>query len=821
MTQMPLAIIGTAVRLPGADTVEKYWSDTFEGKVHIRRFTPDELIDAGVPEEDARAPEFVGASALLDNVSGFDAAAFGMSPREAAITDPQHRLFLEVCEQALESSGYSGATSRVGLMGNTGFHLHPLEGYLRRSLDGRVFDADFPRNHVTGLQVVFGNHTDFVATKAAFRLGLTGPVMTVQTGCSSGLVGVRLAGQALRDGDADIMVVASAAVHVPQILGHRHVKGSVSSRTGCCRVFDAASDGTVTGNGAAAVVLKRLDQALADGDAIEAVVLATAVNNDGDSKAAYAAPSAVGQSAVIAQALDTAGIDCGQIGYVETHGTGTFKGDPIEFDALDRVYRGRTTRTGYCALGSAKANIGHLDSGAALPGLIRAIGVLRHGVIPPLAGHTAPNPRLNLTDSPFYLPDRARSWPDDLPRLAAVTGLGVGGTNAHLILGLPQESAPARPRRGARPTFLPLSAATSEALVALATDWLEHLTATPGLAADSVAATAGAGRRHHRQRLALIGSTIREWRDGLTDFIAGEDSDRYLLGTAGRAEGLDPVAPSAEAYRRGVPITWAGGHPRLRLPTYPYQRTRHWIGPPPPQEEPAPTPSPTGEESMSFDQVLAHVRATAAKQLGHPLEQITPDTSFLELGADSLIMVDLARGLEETYGVKVTMRELFEDGATPTALATLVTSRMPAAPPSKPEPAVPVASAAPVAPAPVAPAAPAPIPAQIPVPTSVPTPVPAPAPQAPPIAVVPPPAAVPPIAAVPPPVAVPPAPPASPPVPWMPPTPYGIDPAHSARTIEALTAQVQQLLSINQQLTYQLSQLTAMLRADRSVGGQG
>ncbi|MFD0557993.1 acyl carrier protein [Stackebrandtia endophytica] len=812
MTQTPLAVIATAIRLPGADSVDKYWRDSFDGKVHIRRFTPDELIGAGVAEEDARHPDFVGASALLDDVSGFDASAFGMSPREATITDPQHRLFLEVCDQALESAGYSGATSRIGLMGNTGFHLHPLEGYLRRNLDGRVFDADFARNHVTGLQVVFANATDFVATKAAFRLGLTGPVMTVQTGCSSGLVGIRLAGQALRDGDADLMVVASAAVHVPQVLGHRYVKGSVYSRSGCCRVFDAASDGTVTGNGAAAVVLKPLDRALADGDTVEAVVLATAVNNDGDSKTAYAAPSAVGQEAVVAQALDAADIDCGQIGYVETHGTGTFKGDPIEFDALDRVYRGRTDRTGYCALGSAKANIGHLDSGAALPGLIRAIGVLKHGVIPPLAGHTAPNPRLNLVDSPFYLPDRARPWPEEQPRLAAVTGLGVGGTNAHLILTLPEEVTPVRPRRRTPPTFLPLSAATPETLVALATDWLEYLTEAPTqVAADvaaDVAATAGAGRRHHRHRLALIGSTIGEWRDGLADFIAGEESDRYRHGTAGRDEAGEPVAPNAEAYCRGLPIRWAASHPRLRLPTYPYQRTRHWIGPIPPQEEPSPPP--TGEEPMSFDQVLTHVRATAAKQLGHPLEQITPDSSFLELGADSLIMVDLSRGLEETYGVKVTMRELFEDGGTPAALAKLVTDRMPMAPPAQPEPPAqpqPAAQPEPVAAAstaPSAPEAPTPVPAPVSTPVPAPLPAPVPVPAPPPAAVAPPPMAA-----------------APPPVPWIPPTPYGTDPAHSARTIEALTTQVQQLLSINQQLTYQLSQLTAMLRADRSVGGQG
>lgn len=787
MTQTPLAVIGMAVRLPGADTVEKYWDDALDGVVHIERFTPEQLVQAGLDEAQAHDPGFVGASALLDDVDGFDAGAFGMSPREAAITDPQHRLFMEVCHTALETSGYSGDTSKVGLFGNTGFHLHPLGGYLRNNLDGRVFNADFARNQVTGLQVAFGNHTDFVATKTAFRLGLTGPVMTVQTGCSSGLVGVHLAGQALRGDEADVVVVATAAVHIPQVVGHRYVKGSIHSRSGVCRVFDAASDGMVTGNGAAAVVLKRLDRALADGDSIDAVVLGTAINNDGASKSAYAAPSVDGQAEVVERALTAAGVNCGDIGYVETHGTGTFKGDPIEFAALERTYRHHTDKVGYCGLGSAKANIGHLDSAAALPSLIRAIGVIHRGVIPPLANHTAPNPGLPLDRSPFYLPDRRREWPIDLPRLAAVTALGVGGTNAHLILGLPDRSAAYTDVSRPKVSFLPLSAATSQSLTALASAWHRRLLDEPDLNPADVAATAGAGRRHHRLRLAVLGSTVAQWCQGLSDFLSVNESGRYRTGEASGTGTALEMPPDADAYCRGASIAWPDGGRRLRLPSYPYHRTAHWIGPAPPQADRS--RSSTGDEDMSFNTVLAHITEATTKRLGHPADRVTPDSSFLELGADSLSMVDLARGLEEAFGVKVSMRELFEEGATPGELAALVAARLPTNTMDEEQPEPTPSFAQPVPPTP-----------------SVAQPVPPP-PSAPPTVPLPP--------------VQPPAPePVHMPAPVPPPPvyPYTAEAAASARTVEALTAQVQQLISINQQLTYQVSQLTAMLRSHHGGG---
>ncbi|MGH3730747.1 MAG: polyketide synthase, partial [Micromonosporaceae bacterium] len=415
------AVVGLAVRLPGADTPEQFWDNNQDGAVFVHRFSADELIAAGFGESEARDPDVVGASALLDDIAGFDAACFGMSPREAAMTDPQHRLFLEVCQHALEDAGYGGSGVRVATFGAVGYHLQPLGGYWRTQLDGRVFDAGFEDNHASALQVAFCNGSDFIATQTAFRLGLTGPAMTTQTGCSSGLVALDQAIRALWHDDADVALVAGAALHVPQVYANRHVKGSILSRSGVCRAFDAASDGTVAGNGAVALVLKRLDHAVRDSDRVYATVLGVGVNNDGASKHTYAAPSVTGQMGAIDRAFALSGVSPSDIGYLEAHGTGTFKGDPIEFSAMDQLWRDREWTPGGCALGAVKPSIGHLDAAAGLAGLVKTIGVVRRGVIPPLPNFTAPNPALPLDGGPFHLPTQAEPWPDlGGPRRAGV-----------------------------------------------------------------------------------------------------------------------------------------------------------------------------------------------------------------------------------------------------------------------------------------------------------------------------------------------------------------------------------------------------------------
>ncbi|MDW4913512.1 type I polyketide synthase [Streptomyces californicus] len=589
-----IAVIGTALRFPGADTPEAYWRDIRAGAGHVRRFTRAEFAAAGIPAERYGQPGFAGASAPLAGVDGFDAGFFGMSGREAELTDPQQRLFLECCFHALEDGGYAGDGSghagdgdglaeggggsvrqgragggahdsvRIGVYGSAGYRLYSLHSYLAENLAAEAGSGDW----MTAKQVQVGTYPDFVAARAAFRLGLTGPALTVSTACSSSLVAVHLACQALRAGDADLMLVGSAALHLPQVSGHVPVKGSTLSPTGAVRAFDAAADGTVGGNGAAAVLLKPLARALADGDTVHAVILGSAVTNDGADKRGFAAPGAAGQRDAVLGALRAAGVDAASIGYVEAHGTGTLKGDPIEFAALTEAFRAHTDRTGFCALGSTKPAIGHLDSAAGLAGLIKAVEVLRHGVVPPLVNFARPNPALAVESSPFLLPVRERSWPLPGVRRAGVHAIGMGGTNAHVILEQAPEAAPVAPAAAAAPStpsmsapallspsarvpaLLPVSAADGEALRAYAGALRDRLAGEAPPAPADLLTTMALGRRLLPHRLVVTAA----------DPVAGLDA--FLSG-----------APAGEAYATGVadgvrqPVFLfsgqGGGHPGM------------------------------------------------------------------------------------------------------------------------------------------------------------------------------------------------------------------------------------------------------------------
>lgn len=555
-TDRGVAVVGIALRLPGANSTGEYWRTIRRGRTHIRRFTADELTAAGVDPELAASPGFVGATAPLSRIAEFDAPFFSMSGKESTLTDPQHRMFLECCHHALEDAGYAGEQrgTAVGVYASGGYQLFGLRTYLHHSTARSLDDS-----WLSGLHRTLGGTTDFIATRAAFRLGLNGPAFGVQSACSSSLVGVHLARQALLTGDVDLAVAGAAAVHVPQVTGYAHVKGSVLSPTGRCRPFDAAADGTVVGNGVAAVVLKRLDRALADGDTVHAVILGSAVNNDGATKQHFTAPSAEGQRTVIRRALAAAGVSADTVGYVETHGTGTFKGDPIEFDALTRAFAEDTRRTGYCALGSVKANIGHADVCSGLAGLIKAVLVLRHGTVPPLAGLTDPNPRLDLAGSPFRLPTEPGRWPEQPhPRRAGVTSLGVGGTNVHVVL----EEAPGRWRTARRsrtpsaagrvPAVLPVSGLGREALLAAAARLRRHLALAPAARAEDLVTTQALGRRHLRHRLVVFGETRAELARGLDDFLAAAAREEPGGGGPGRRSWTEGVVPRT----RLAPVGW-------------------------------------------------------------------------------------------------------------------------------------------------------------------------------------------------------------------------------------------------------------------------
>ncbi|MFF8966062.1 type I polyketide synthase [Streptomyces globisporus] len=555
-----IAVIGTALRFPGADTPEAYWRDIRAGKSRVRRFTRAEFAAAGVPAAEYERPGFGGASAPLEGVDGFDAGFFGMSGREAELTDPQQRLFLECCFHALEDGGYAGGEDRyagldggslrIGVYGSSGYRLYSLHSYLAHHLAAEAGSGDW----MTAKQVQVGNYTDFTATRAAFRLGLTGPALTVSTACSSALVSVHLACQALRAGDADLMLVGSAALHLPEVSGHVPVKGSTLSPTGTVRAFDADADGTVGGNGAAAVLLKPLERALADGDTVHAVILGSAVTNDGAGKRGFAAPGVAGQRDAVLGALRAADVDAATIGYVEAHGTGTLKGDPIEFAALTEAFRAYTDRTGFCALGSTKPAIGHLDSAAGLAGLIKAVEVLRHGIVPPLVNFARPNPALAVDDSPFLLPVRERAWPSAGVRRAGVHSIGMGGTNAHVILEQAPEAVPVRlaPPTAPVPALLPLSAADGDALRAYATALRDHLADGARPSPTDLLTTTALGRRLLPHRLVV---TAADPVAGLEAFLSGAPAGEAY--TTGVADGVRDPAPVFLFSGQG------GGHPSM------------------------------------------------------------------------------------------------------------------------------------------------------------------------------------------------------------------------------------------------------------------
>jgi natural product biosynthesis luciferase-like monooxygenase protein/amino acid adenylation domain-containing protein len=488
-----VAIIGMAARFPGASSVDQFWANLRDG------------VDSVAIFDRAGDPDVIPVGGVLDDVDTFDGAFFGISMQEAGVTDAAHRMFLECAYQALEHGGYAGsqADARIGVYAGSGMNLYGHQDRLAPV-------ADVP----TAIQATIGSEPDFLATRVAYRLGLTGPAIGVQTACSTSLVAVHLAVQALLNGDADLALAGAAALRLPQDSGYRHFPGSILSPTGRCRAFDAEADGTVGGNGVAAVLLKRLDQAIADGDTIHAVILGTAVNNDGRSKVGFTAPSVPGQVEVVREALRRAGVAGETISYVEAHGTGTPLGDPVEFEALSRALGADTDRRGFCTLGSVKPNIGHLDSCAGMAGLIKTVLMLRHRELVPTLNLKNPNPEMRLADSPFVLGTEHRPWTTDgTPRRAGVSALGVGGTNAHVVL---QEAPAANVHHdGGRAVVAPLSAHTPQALAQMVRELREHLRDHPAVPAADVAATLAMGRPHLTHRLAVVGGDAGELAQAL------------------------------------------------------------------------------------------------------------------------------------------------------------------------------------------------------------------------------------------------------------------------------------------------------------------
>ncbi|GAA4894907.1 beta-ketoacyl synthase N-terminal-like domain-containing protein [Streptomyces coeruleoprunus] len=539
-----VAIVGMACRFPGADSVDRFWDVLREGRETLTRYTDEELLAAGVPAERLADPRYVKAGQTIPGVDLFDSELFQFTQDEAEILDPQHRVFLECALEALERAGYDPdrTDGHIGVYVGAGMNT-----YLLHNLGERYRAA----SSVDHYRLMLANDKDFLATRVSYKLDLRGPSVNINTACSTSLVAVHTACLALLGGECDLALVGAVHLGPPQ-QGYQYQEGMIFSPDGHCRAFDADARGTVIGSGAGAVVLKRLKEALADGDWIHAVIKGSAINNDGSGKTGYTAPSIAGQAAVIADAQEVADVEPDTIGYVEAHGTGTPLGDPIEVAALTEAFRQGTDRTGYCALGSVKTNIGHLDTAAGMAGLIKTALMLEHRTLVPSLHFTSPNPDIDFASSPFFVSTATTEWDDaEGPRRAGVSSFGIGGTNAHVIL----QEPPARTAapRGRDRELLVLSARSEAALKQAATALARHLKLHPDLDLGAVAQTLGLGRRAHSHRLALV---ARGTRDAAMALALG-DEERLRQGVAGRepggpvfvltATGADP-ADSAELY---------------------------------------------------------------------------------------------------------------------------------------------------------------------------------------------------------------------------------------------------------------------------------
>ena len=506
-----IAIIGMSGQFPGAPTIDEFWQNLKNGVESITHFSNEELISQGIDSAVLNQPSYVKANAFISDIELFDASFFNLNPKEAELIDPQHRLFLECAWSALENAGYDSEQylGSIGVYAGAGMNTYLLKNVYPNC---DRFDSAFL------YQMMIGNEKDFLPTRVSYKLNLTGPSINIQTGCSTSLVGVHLACQSLINGECDMALAGGVSIKVPQKAGYFYQEGLIVSPNGHCCAFDANAKGTVGGDGVGIVVLKRLEDAIADRDNILAVIRGSAINNDGSSKIGYTAPSVKGQAAVIKEAQGIAGIKPETITYIETHGTGTVIGDPIEIAALTEAFG--TNKTAFCAIGSLKTNIGHLGAAAGIASLIKTVLSLKYKYIPPSLNFEKPNPQIDFLNTPFYVNTRLAEWKTNgIPRRAGVSSFTIGGTNAHMILEEWDSAHPNLPpaqnaeiRKEEKITqinqLLLLSAKTPSALKKAAKNLATHLKQHPTIDLADVAYTLSIGRKAFNYRRILICSDI-------------------------------------------------------------------------------------------------------------------------------------------------------------------------------------------------------------------------------------------------------------------------------------------------------------------------
>ncbi len=529
-----IAVIGMSCRFPGAKNIDEFWQNLCDGVESISFFSDEEILATGIDPQLLKNPNYVKASPILEDIELFDAEFFGYSPKEAELLDPQQRLLLECAWEGLENAGYNPLTYRgeISLYAGASANTYLLNNVYpnRHQIDETDNLQIVNLGSMAGFQMTVANDKDYLTTRVSYKLNLTGASVNVQTACSTSLVAIHLAYQSLLNGECDMALAGGVSVHVPQKIGYLYQEGSILSADGHCRAFDANAKGTLFGSGAGIVVLKRLEDAINDRDRIYAVIKGSAINNDGGTKVGYFAPNSDGQARVIAEAIAMAGVDAESISYVEAHGTGTILGDPIEINALTQAFRINTSKKSFCAIGSVKTNVGHLNIASGVAGFIKAVLALNYQKIPASLHFEQPNPQIDFDNSPFFVNNTLKEWDvKGYPRRAGVNSLGIGGTNVHVIL----ESHAETQRRGELGRgchVLALSARSEKALRKMAQRYEALLGVHSEVDLADVCFTASTGRSHFDYRIGIVSDSVAQLRSQLKAYLTGDDVTGLVSG---------------------------------------------------------------------------------------------------------------------------------------------------------------------------------------------------------------------------------------------------------------------------------------------------
>ena len=655
-----IAIIGAAGQFPESETLESFWQNLSQGKELITFFSDDELLEEGIDPSLLRNTHYMKAKGFLEHADCFDAEFFGFSRREAEVLDPQQRRLLEWAWSALEVAGYDSEQYK-GLIGV--FACSSLSSYFYLNLLPQLYNST--QNLQDEMLMVMGNEKDFLATRISYKMNLKGPSKSIQTACSSSLVAVHDACQSLLNYECDIALAGGVSITFPQKNGYLYSKEGISSPDGHCRAFDHLAAGTLTGNGGGVVVLKRLQDALADGDTIYSIIKGSCVNNDGADKVGYTAPSIKGQANAIITAHLAARVDPATITYVECHGTGTILGDPVEIQALTQAFQVSIPKNlkQFCAIGSVKTNMGHLDAAAGIAGLIKTMLALHFKQIPPSLNFEKPNPKISLEDSPFYVNTKLVPWvSNQTPCRAGVSSFGIGGTNAHVVLEKAPASNPSMPSKYT--SFLaPFSAKNGISLKLMLSNFLTALDSLTCSLAD-LTYTLQIGRRSFDHRVCFIASSKKELQQMIGQYLVQEHSSEKTLDS--------PWKEVANRWLNGETVNWSQYYQnetrqRVSLPTYPFAKNRYLIKPRPlfgsthslaTQEKSHPTNHHIEHHVRAKNKMEEHLISIWEDSL--KARGIGSDDNFFNLGGDSLIALEITDKIRSSLPVEVTLQHILE-----------------------------------------------------------------------------------------------------------------------------------------------------------------